>query len=196
MNQKLLLVLVLAAATATTALAQPAETRTEIISAAPAPAEDARPELTGVLPQSRLVGKTRLTVWGFQVYDAKLWVQAGFKPEGFGTQPFALELAYLRDFASKDIAERSITEMRRSATVSDEQAAAWITQMQRVIPNIKKGDRIMGVHRPGTGATFLVNGKAAGDIRDAEFARLFFGIWLSTKTSEPKMRSALIAGAN
>ena len=196
MNQKLFLAFVLAAATATTALAQPAETRTEIISAAPALAEDARPELAGVLPQSRLIGKTRLTVWGFQVYDAKLWAQAGFKPEGFGTQPFALELAYLRDFASKDIAERSITEMRRSATVSDEQAAAWITQMQRVIPNIKKGDRIMGVHRPGTGATFLVNGKAAGDIRDAEFARLFFGIWLSTKTSEPKMRSALIAGAN
>ena len=196
MNQQLLLALVLAAATATTALAQPAETRTEIISAAPALAEDNRPELAGVLPQSRLVGKTRLTVWGFQVYDAKLWAQAGFKPEDFGRQPFALELAYLRDFASKDIAERSITEMRRSATVSDEQAAAWITQMQRVIPNIKKGDRIMGVHRPGTGATFLVNGKAAGDIRDAEFARLFFGIWLSTKTSEPKMRSALIAGAN
>ena len=196
MNKNSFLSLVLAATFASAALAQPAETRTESISAAPAPAEDNRPELAGVLPQSRLVGKTRLTVWGFQVYDAKLWVQAGFRPENFGTQPFALELAYLRDFASKDIAERSITEMRRSASISDEQAAAWITQMQRVIPDIKKGDRIMGVHRPGAGATFLVNGKAAGDIRDAEFARLFFGIWLSTKTSERKMRSALIEGAN
>ena len=67
--------------------------------------------------------------------------------------------------------------------------------MQRVIPDIKKGDRIMGINQPGAGAQFLVNGKASGEIRDAEFARLFFGIWLSPKTSEPKLRTALLAGA-
>ena len=178
------------------ATAQLAEPKPDNATAQSANAEDNRPELASALPQSRLVGKTRLSVWGFQVYDARLWALSGFKPESYGSQPFALELAYLRDFTSKDIAERSITEMRRSAAISDEQAAAWITQMQRVIPDIKKGDRIMGVHRPGLGAQFLVNGKARGDIRDAEFARLFFGIWLSTKTSEPKMRAALLAGIN
>jgi hypothetical protein len=31
-----------------------------------------------------------------------------------------------------------------------------------------------------------------GDIRDAEFARLFFGIWLSPRSSEPAMRQALL----
>ena len=76
-------------------------------------AEDSRPELDAVLPQHRLIGKGRLTVWGFQVYDARLWALPGFKPENLPSQPFALELAYLLDFASRDIAERSITEMRR-----------------------------------------------------------------------------------
>ena len=158
--------------------------------------EGARVELEAALPQHRLIGKGRLTVWGFQVYDAKLWAMPGFKSENLSAQPFALELAYLRDFSSKDIAERSITEMRRSATISEEQAKTWINEMQRVIPDIKKGDRVTGIHRPGNGAQLLVNGKSSGEIRDVEFARLFFGIWLSPKTSEPKVRAALLAGAN
>ena len=158
--------------------------------------EDVRPELEAALPQHRLIGKGRLTKWGFQVYDAMLWAMPGFKSENLPAQPFALELAYLRDFSSKDIAERSIIEMRRSATISEEQAKTWINEMQRVIPDIKKGDRVTGIHRPGIGAQLLVNGKSSGEIRDVEFARLFFGIWLSPKTSEPKVRAALLAGAN
>ena len=158
-------------------------------------AEDVRQELDAALPQHRLVGKGRLTVWGFQVYDARLWALPGFKPDNLSAHPFALELAYLRNFSSKDTAERSISEMRRSAVISDSQANTWLAELQRVIPDIKKGDRVMGIHRQDVGAQFLVNGKASGEIRDAEFARLFFGIWLSPKTSEPKLRAALLAGA-
>ena len=158
--------------------------------------DDVRPELDAFLPQHRLIGKGRLAVWGIQVYDARLWALQGFKSQNLPAQPFALELAYLRDFNSKDTAERSIKEMRRSASISDEQAKAWMAAMQRVLPDIKKGDRIMGVNQPDVGAQFLVNGKAAGEIRDVEFARLFFGIWLSPKTSEPKLRDVLLTGAN
>lgn len=157
-------------------------------------AEDTRPELESVLPQSRLIGKGRLTFWGFEVYDARLWVLPGFKADNLTTQAFALELAYLRSFDNLDVAVRSITEMRRSAPISDPQAKAWIDEMVRVLPDVKAGDRIMGIHRPGSGAQFLVNGKQSGEIRDVEFARLFFGIWLSAKTSEPKLRSALLSG--
>jgi hypothetical protein len=195
MTNKHVGVAVLCVAFAGLANAQSAETRTEIITAVPANTEDTRPELAGVLPQSRLIGKGRLTFWGFQVYDARLWALPSFKPDGLITQPFALELAYLRSFDNLDVAIRSITEMRRSASISDAQAKAWIDEMLRVLPDVKAGDRVMGIHRPGVGAQFLMNGKQTGEIRDAEFARLFFGIWLSPKTSEPKLRAALLAGA-
>jgi hypothetical protein len=156
---------------------------------------DMRPELKELLPQNRLVGKGRLTFWGFQVYDARLWAVPGFKADNFAGQPFALELAYLRSFDAVDVADRSIVEMRRTAPISETQAKVWAAEMVRVFPNMKKGDRIMGVNKPGVGVAYLVNGKAVGEIRDAEFAKLFFGIWLSDKTSEPKLRSALLAGA-
>ncbi|WP_395059377.1 chalcone isomerase family protein [Polaromonas sp.] len=158
-------------------------------------ADDTRAELQQVLPQAQLVGKGRLTVWGFQVYDARLWANPGFGASSFTAQPLALELAYLRGFESQAVAERSITEMRRSATISDEQADKWMAAMARVLPDVKKGDRVMGVHRPGVGASFWMNGKPLGEIRDTEFARLFFGIWLAPTTSEPRLRTALLAGA-
>ena len=147
------------------------------------------------MPQYRLVGKGQLTFWGFQVYNARLWALPGFSADNLASQTFALELAYLRGFESKAVAERSITEMRRAAAISEAQAKAWITEMMRVLPNTKAGDRVTGVNLPGTGALFLLNGKLTGEIRDPEFARLFFGIWLSPKTSEPKLRSALLADA-
>lgn len=155
-----------------------------------------RAEIQETLPQARLVGQGRLTFWGFQVYDARLWANPGFAADGFATQPLALELSYLRSFDSQAVAERSISEMRRSAPVSDEQAEKWMAAMARVLPDVKKGDRVMGIHRPGVGASFWMNGKATGEIRDAAFARLFFGIWLAPTTSEPGLRSALLAGAS
>ena len=175
-------------------IAQPVDVPREL-PAATTSVQDTRPEIKELLPQGRLVGKGRLTFFGFQVYDARLWSVPGLKADNFASQPFALELAYLRDFKNRAVAERSILEMRRSANISDAQAASWIEEMMRAYPDIKKGDRVMGINKPGVGATFLVNGKSTGEIRDAEFARLFFGIWLSPNTSEPKLRSALIAGA-
>jgi hypothetical protein len=155
----------------------------------------AAPELKDALPQARLLGQTRLSVWGFKIYDARLWGLPGFNAQGYASQPVALELAYLRDFAAADIAERSLKEMGRSASVSAAQARQWTADMLRVFPNVKAGDRILGVHRPGTGASFWVNGQRGGEIADAEFARLFFGIWLSPQTSEPAMRAALLGSA-
>ncbi|NQW94052.1 MAG: chalcone isomerase family protein [Polaromonas sp.] len=194
MTPRQVLLLVSCAAVAGSVQAQSLESRTEALSVSPANPQDVRSELVTALPLSRLVGKGRLTFWGFQVYDARLWALPDFKPDNFPAQPFALELAYLRGFDNQDVAERSITEMRRSAAISDVQAKTWIAEMMRVLPDVKTGDRVMGIHRPGSGAQFLVNGKQSGEIRDAEFARLFFGIWLSPKTSEPKLRSALLSG--
>ena len=75
--------------------------------AATAPA----PDVKEALPQGQLLGQTRLTVWGFKIYDARLWGLPGFSAKGYASQPLALELAYLRDFAAADIAAVSYTHL-------------------------------------------------------------------------------------
>lgn len=144
---------------------------------------------------ARAVGQARLTVYGFSIYDAKLWATNGFVVANYASESFALELRYLRSFKGEMIAERSLGEMRRLEGVSDEKAAIWLGDMKKTFPDVKKGDLLIGIHRPDGTASFHLNGKPIGDINDAHFTRLFFGIWLSPKTSEPKMRKDLMGDA-
>jgi len=159
----------------------------------------ASPRSTGAeprpLPNARLAGQGLLRFWGLEVYQASLWVVPGFRPASFAEPPFALELEYRRSFQAGAIAERSLQEMRRLAPISEEQARRWQQALQRVLPDVRPGDRIVGLHQPGQGARFEQGGRLLGEIADPEFARLFFGIWLSPKTSAPGLRNALIGKA-
>lgn len=141
------------------------------------------------------VGQGRLSWLGFGAYDAALYAPAGFRASQFARHPFALELAYLRHFKAGDIADRSIAEMRRAGGFSDGDADRWRTALERVLPDVKPGDRITGVNEPGQGARFLVNGRDAGAIEDPRFAVLFFSIWLGPATSQPALRRELLSGA-
>ena len=145
------------------------------------------------LSGATLAGTARLRFWGLDIYQARLWVQPGFQAPDFARHPFALELEYQRNFTRTEIAARSIEEMRRIGRFSDTQADAWQAALIAALPDVKKGDRITGLHLPGNGVRFLLNGQAYGEVRDAAFAPLFFGIWLSPATSEPALRQSLLA---
>ncbi len=154
-----------------------------------------RSEVRAVLADAKHTGSARLSIWGFEIYQANLWTAVGFSAQDYSQHAFALELEYLRNFSSEDIAKRSIQEMGRVGRFSASQADQWFTQLRALIPDVQKGDRITGVNRPGVGASFFVNGKPTGEARDVELARLFFGIWLSPKTSEPQLRQTLLGQA-
>ncbi len=156
---------------------------------APALPQDLRVEFA----QAQLAGQAKLTVWGFKVYNASLWVSPGFRARDFDEHAFVLDLSYLRQLSGEQIAERSLAEMQRATALDDAKAAQWLREMREIFPNVRAGDHLTGVHRPGGGTTFLFNGKRRGEIRDPEFARLFFGIWLAHTTSEPRMRQELLA---
>jgi Chalcone isomerase-like len=144
------------------------------------------------LPGSRLQGEATLRYFGFRVYHARLWTLPDFRASQSAEQPLVLELEYLRNLQGSAIAERSLKEMQRGGRFTDAQAQRWLAGMQRIFPDVKAGDRISGQHLPGQGARFWLNGRPAGQIDDADFARLFFGIWLSETTSEPDMRRVLL----
>lgn len=152
------------------------------------------PEATvaSALKDKRPLGQGRLRVWGFEVYDASLWASPGFDGQRFQDQRFALELHYLRAFKGRDIAARSIDEMRALDRISPEQTTRWQRAMDTLFPDVERGDRITGVHVPGSGARFYLNGRLRGEIADVDFARLFFGIWLSPRTSQPALRETLL----
>ena len=150
------------------------------------------PEVAQDLPGARLQGQGTLRWLGLRVYDAALWTRAPLAAADAANTPLALELRYARRLKGPLIAERSLDEMRRQGPIDEDSARRWMAAMTGLFPDVDDGDRITGVHRPGVGARFHVNGRLAGEVGDAQFARRFFGIWLSDSTSEPALRSALL----
>jgi hypothetical protein len=64
--------------------------------------------------------------------------------------------------------------------------------MDRVFPDIRPGDRLVGVMVPGREARFYSQDRLLGTVPDPEFARAFFGIWLDERTSEPGLRARML----
>jgi hypothetical protein len=145
------------------------------------------------LPQSRKWGSARMTYFFFRVYDMHLWANADFDASRYDQLPLALQLDYARSLDGVKIAERSMTEMLRGGEIAADKQSSWLAAMTKAFPNVVEGDRITGVQIPAVATRFFVNGRLTGEVRDAEFTRLFFGIWLSPRTSEPKLRAGLLA---
>ena len=160
--------------------------------AAPATAASAPAEVAAALPAARLQGSGTLRSFGLAIYESRLWAEPDFAAARYDAHTFALELRYARKLDGAAIAERSITEMRRVGAFDVTQSKVWLEQLRQALPDVKPGDRLTGVHGPGGVTHFYSNGQPTSTIADPEFGRLFFGIWLSGKTSEPALRLELI----
>jgi hypothetical protein len=152
-------------------------------------------ELATLLPAARLQGRARLRTLGLSLYEARLWVGTAPVAANWVAVPFAIEIEYARTLWGSMVADRSLAEMRRQGEIAPDMAERWLTTMKALFPDVKEGDRLTGVHTPEQGARFFLNGAPRGTLQDETFSRFFFGIWLSPKTSEPALRSALLGPA-
>lgn len=160
-----------------------------------AAAAAAAPEyLRADLGEARLAGRGTLTWFGLRVYDAALYVPARFDAAEPLAQPFALELTYARRFSGARIAQTSRDEIERLGYGDEARRARWHAQMQGLFPDVEPGTRLAGVHLPGVGARFYLDGRSLGAIDDADFARAFFAIWLDARTRAPQLRAQLLGG--
>lgn len=145
------------------------------------------------LPAAALLGQGQMRFLGLRIYDARLWVGPQFKAADFGVHPLALELKYHRAFKGTAIAQRSIDEIRRQGELAPALAQHWQKALTALLPDVQPGDRLTGLYQPGQGMQLWRGELLLGSIDDAELARSFFAIWLSPRTSEPSLRSALLA---
>ena len=144
------------------------------------------------MPAARLQARGSVSYFGLPVYELRLWVTENVTAETFEHRLLALEIEYARALDGRRIAERSLAEMQRVDGISDEQAQRWLAAMTQAFPEVARGDRLTGVQRPREATHFFFNTVRRGEIRDAEFTRRFFGIWLGPRSSEPGLRATLL----
>lgn len=141
------------------------------------------------VPGLRARGDGTMRFFGMKVYDIRLWIAAAaYSPR----EPFALELVYDMNLKGKDIAVRSVKEMRGLGYRDENKLNHWEAEMTRIFPDVKPGDTLIGLALPGKEARFYNRDKFIATVADPEFVEAFFGIWLSEKTSAPSVRKKLL----
>ncbi len=139
--------------------------------------------------QWRALGEGRMRWFGLHLYDATLWVSgAQFDPG----RPFALDIRYARDIPRDRLVDSSVSEMRRLGFGSPDALERWGAMMSRVFPDVRSGDRLVGLYVPGQGARFFSDNAFLGAVEEDAFAEAFFAIWLDARTREPDLRASLL----
>lgn len=154
-----------------------------------APPLQALETIDTVIPQAQKVGEGRFSYMIWDIYDATLYAPKGAWTE---EQPFALTLSYLMNIEGRKIADRSISEIRKQGVKDEVKLATWHAQMTKIFPNINEGSSLTGIFTPNRETIFYKNDKEIGRIKDPEFSKAFFGIWLNETTTAPALRRKLL----
>ncbi len=139
--------------------------------------------------QPFLVGSATLGFLGLKVYDISLW------SEGVGfsyNKSFAIRIKYNMNFSRENLAQRSITEIKRLHELSAEEETKFLESLKTIFHSVKKGDEKIAVFIPSKGVSMFYNGKLTGQISDLKLSRLFVDIWLDEKGSYPKVTNKIL----
>lgn len=155
----------------------------------PALARELPAALRDEAPPLALIGSADMRHFGFKIYTARLWTtERAFHAE----KPFALDLEYALDIDASALVDTSIAEIRQQGWRDEAQLARWARDMRAVFPDVRKGDRLIGLALPGEEARFYSARGYLASIRDPAFVDAFFGIWLRADTSAPRLRARLL----
>ena len=139
------------------------------------------------------LGLRQATMLKVNVYVAALYVTKTSADANLllgSSSPKQLVLQFLRNVSAAEL-NRAWDEGfdKRLAPFKDylETLKSWMADM-------KTGQRLTFVYRPGTGLEVDVNGAAKGTIKGDDFAKAFFSIWLGANTPNPGLKSGLLGG--
>jgi len=161
-------------------------------------------ELKGVsMPVSMELDGKKLSLNGlglrtkvvFKVYVAGLYLE---KPSRDGMEISAseqtkrVELAFLRSVDGADVAKAIADGFANNAGSALPALKDRIEKFGKLIPNVKKGDRLVFLYRPGKNVELEYGGKNIGAIEGKDFADALFRVWLGPKPSDKALKDGLL----
>lgn len=156
---------------------------TAISSAYAAPAE-----IATTIKQTTPYGEGKLQRLVITAYKASVWTDAHAWSYD---APFALSITYNMGFTKDELVDRTISEMAAQSE-SPSPAEGYRDALSKAFASVKDGDRFTALMTAKKSVRFYHNGKLTSEVADAVFAKRFFDIWLSSKTSEPSLRRGLL----
>ena len=147
------------------------------------------------MPNATLVGKGKLTLFFFDVYNLSLFT-AGKTPIAedisWRENGYVLQFDYLRDVSKASIVKASIDEMKRVDAASPDDLQKWQGHLNRAIHDMQDGETAAVLFVPDGMATFYASTKPAVHINDKAFATAFSDIWLGESTARPDLKKRIL----
>lgn len=104
-----------------------------------------------------------------------------------------IEIHYFWSLKGADIVDASEKLLTGNASRERIQSVrSQIDQMHRFYENIKAGDRYSLTYIPGVGTELALNGQKKGLVEGADFAEVYFSIWLGKKPMDVALRDQLV----
>lgn len=141
-----------------------------------------------------LRGRSMYRFWGLEIYEASLWLspEAGLD---WASNRLVLSLLYQRSFSAQAIVERSLQEMQKQGALSPPMAQQWQHLLSQVLTDVRAGERLTVTYLPQRGLRFWHHARRAtllGEMTDLGLCERFLGIWLSSSSTAPTLRQALL----
>jgi hypothetical protein len=138
----------------------------------------------GVLKYKRLI----------PVYDAALYLGEGtLAEEALKDVPKRIEVHY-RVSADADRFAAAGEKILQKGFEAEEirQVKDRVDRINSWYPDPQPGDRCSITYLPGRGTELVYNGRSLGVIEGADFARVYFAIWLGEKPASTSLRDDLL----
>lgn len=148
---------------------------------------------TSTQTELKRVGMAEFSYLFWDVYDSYLFNHSGKIDANYAwyeQAPLILEIRYKRDIKADDLIESTIEQWQHLG-LSEDKYQEYVPWLKSVWPDLKDGDRLALLVQDGY-SVFFYNKEEIARQDDPYFSRIFLDIWLSTDTSEPKLRKKLL----
>ncbi len=144
------------------------------------------------------LGLRQATFLKVNVYVAALYVTQPSKDANAilksGT-PKELILHFVRDVGSSDLSKGWHEGFENNAQSQLPALKDRIESFKGMMPDVKKGEQLRLIYKPGAGVQVVVNKAVKGTIKGDDFAQALFSIWLGANPPNAELKAGLLGGA-
>jgi len=131
----------------------------------------------------------------FRVYAAGLYAEkrsGGAEELISSVQDKVMELAFLRSVDGPAVAEAMDQGFRKNSAESLPALKERLEKFRLLIPDLKKGDRLLFAYTAGKSVAVEVNGRKMGEIEGKDFADALFRCWLGKAPADKELKRGLL----
>ena len=144
------------------------------------------------------LGLRQATAFKVNVYVAALYVTKTSSDANALLGPNApseLILQFVRNVGADDLRKRWSYGFEKNAMDQLPALKERIAMLNGWMADVKTGERLTFIHKPGTGLQVDVNGTVKGIIKGDDFAKAFLSIWLGADPPNPEIKAGMLGGA-